>query len=159
MEQARTIGHAFVFDTYMAVVKNSVGSTAFRNFYTDKDHKRRDVVENGRLSCAFFVSAILVMFRYIAEIHATVLGTVKDLKASGWQEIQVPEIGSILVWEQAAPGTDESHTHIGFYIGNDKAISNSSRLGYPVEHHWNFNGTRNVDSILWNPRIVSGSAS
>lgn len=110
-------------------------------------------MRNGELSCAFFVSSVLSLFKFIKEAHGTVNSTVKDLRESGWAEIEKPEVGSILVWEKIDFGNNDIHTHIGFYMGNDEAISNSFELGRPVSHHWNFNNTRNVDLILWNPKI------
>lgn len=38
--------------------------------------------------------------------------------------------------------------------GNEEVISNNFKLGYPVSHNWNFNNTRKVDFILWNPKIL-----
>jgi hypothetical protein len=32
--------------------------------------------------------------------------------------------------------------HIGFYIGNERAISNSSTQRVPIEHDWRFRETR-----------------
>jgi hypothetical protein len=141
------------FDTYLVVVRNSIGSNLFRNFYAEVNGKREDIMRNGDLSCAFFVSSVLALFKFIKEVHGTVDSTVKDLRESGWIEIQKPEIGSILVWGKVDFGDNDIHKHIGFYVGNDEAISNSFKLGHPVSHNWNFNNTRKVDLIFWNPKI------
>jgi len=141
------------FNTYLAVIKNSVGSKLFRNFYAIVNGRRTDIMRKGELSCAFYVSSVLVLFKFIKTIHGTVDATVKDLKESGWKIIRKPKIGSILVWEKADFGRAGIHKHIGFYIGNNKAISNNGKLGYPIKHSWNFNGKRRVDAIFWNPKI------
>ncbi len=143
------------FETYLAVIKNSIGSNLFRNFYVEIRGEQTDIMRNGDLSCAFFVSSVLALFNFIKGVHGTVDSTVRDLKESGWNEIQRPEVGSILVWEKIDFGDNDIHKHIGFYMGNDEAISNSFKLGHPISHNWNFNNTRKVDLILWNSKIQS----
>ena len=142
-----------VLDTYLAVIKNSLGSTMFRNFYAEVDGKRTDIMRDGELSCAFYVSSVIVLFKLISGIHGTVDSTVKDLKESGWEEIKKPKVGSMLVWEKMDFGDNDPHKHIGFFVGDDKAISNSYTLGYPVEHSWDFDSKRKVEMILWNPKL------
>ncbi len=145
-----------VFDTYLAVIKNSIGSKIFRNFYARVNSKRTDIMRNGELSCAFYVSSVLALFKFIKEVHGTVDSTVKDLKKSGWKRISKPKIGSVLVWEKIDFGDNDIHKHIGFFIGGNKAISNSYKLRHPIEHSWNFGAKRKVDAILWNPKIHLG---
>lgn len=144
-----------VFDTYLAVIKNSIGSKLFRNFYAKVNGKKTDIMRNGELSRAFYVSSVLTLFKFIKNIHGTVDSIVKNLEESGWRKIDKPKIGSILVWERIDFGNSDIHKHIGFFIGGNEAVSNSYRLGRPVSHSWNFNGKRKVDMILWNPRIQS----
>ena len=52
----------------------------------------------------------------------TVESAVKDMEQSGWKQTKKLAPGNIIVWEEK-----KDHAHIGFYIGNDKAISNSSK--------------------------------
>ena len=87
-------------DSYLKTLENSVGNKLFRNLYFDINGKRTDILKNGVLSCAAFVSWILKNFDLIKERHATVDGTMKDLKKSGWYKIEKPKLGSILVWEE-----------------------------------------------------------
>ena len=144
-----------VFETYLTVINNSVGSKMFRNFYMKVSGKKTDVMKNGGLSCAFFVSSVLAIFGFIKGIHGTVEGTVRDLKKSGWKEIKKPRIGSVLVWEEKIDKSGEAHKHIGFYIGNDMAISNSSKQKAPAAHQWEFNGKRKIKIILWNEKYLN----
>ena len=141
----------------MALVKNSVGAKTFRNSYAAVGGKKKDILENGRLSCAFFVSSILVLFKLIKEIHATVDGTERDMEKSGWTKMKKPKIGTVLIWEAVNSGRGE-HKHIGFYIGKNKAISNHHKKGFPAVHHWTFgekNGKegRKVEAIYWNKKL------
>ena len=135
------------FDTYIAVIKNSIGSKIFRNFYADVDGEKMDIAKDGGLSCAFFVSSVLALFGYIRSGHMTVDGTVSDLEASGWGKTREPNVGDVLVWEAQKNSRGELHKHIGFYIGNERAVSNSDKEKSPIEHHWTFDGSRAVESI------------
>ena len=141
-----------IFETYIAAIKNSIGTNLFRNFYVKINGDKKDIMKNGELSCAFFVSSIMVMFRLIKEVHGTVESTIKDLEKSGWQQIKKPKIGSILIWEKLY-FDGEFHRHIGFFIGGNKAVSNSFEAGCPVKHSWNFNGKRKVDLIFWKKNL------
>ncbi len=137
-----------IYKTYLAAVKNSIGSKTFRNFWVVDGKKKFDAMRNGELSCAFFVSGILTMFGLIERIHGTVASTISDLEKSGWQKVRRPRIGSILVWEKQLFGIEE-HSHIGFYIGGSRAISNNVRKGFPARHNWQFDGKRKVIAIYW----------
>jgi len=142
-----------IFDTYIAVIKNSIGSKLFRNFYAKVDGKKLDIMNNGELSCAFYTSSISVLFDFIKKVHGTVNSTIKDLRGAGWKVIKKPKIGSVMVWEKMIFKKGDIHKHIGFYIGNNQAISNNYKFGYPTKHHWTFNNKRKVELILWNKKL------
>ncbi|MFA5927274.1 MAG: hypothetical protein WCT32_04280 [Patescibacteria group bacterium] len=151
MEQTPKI-KKLIKKSYIASIKNSKGSKIFRNFYATRDGEIFDAASNGDAACAYFVSGILTMFGLIERIHLTVDRTVKDLVASGWKEIKRPKVGSVIVWERLQFDGEE-HKHIGFYIGNRRAISNSSEKKCPVFHDWKFDGKREVIAILWQSDI------
>ncbi len=147
-----------LYDTYIAVIKNSPGSNLFRNSYAKIGRNRKDILENGKRSCAFFASSILCIFNLIKEVHATVDGTLKDLRNSGWGEIKRVKIGSILVWEAMDFGNGDAHKHIGFYVGKNKAISNFYKARQPIIHHWTFGAKkgkpiRKIEAIFWNKKF------
>jgi len=145
---------ALLKDTYSAVINNAVGCHMFRNSYALVDGVKKDILEDGTLSCAFFVSSVLVWSALIKEVHATVRSTVKDLLDSGWESIPEPRVGAVLVWEACDFGVEYGvHKHIGFYIGDEKAISHSDTEKQPVVHSFNFNGERNIEQILWNKKL------
>lgn len=141
-----------VFDSYLAVIKNSLGSKMFRQFFARVNGKKTDILKNGELSCAFFVSTILAMFQWNKRGHTTVDSTQKDLLASGWKPLVKPRVGCVLIWNAVDYGKGDEHKHIGFYIGNERAVSTSSKKGIPVEHHWTFHGKRKVVLILGKAR-------
>ncbi len=126
------------FESYLQIVRNSVGSNLFRNFYVRTSAKGKfDAFNDGENSCAFFVSAILVIFKKLSGFHGIVDSVIKDLERSGWQKVQKPQAGDVLVWE-AMQFDDAPKQHIGFYIGDSRAISTSWIKKTPVEHEMNF---------------------
>ncbi|PJA46299.1 hypothetical protein CO172_03920 [Candidatus Uhrbacteria bacterium CG_4_9_14_3_um_filter_36_7] len=142
-----------IFKTYICLIEASIGCILFRHFYVKINAKQKDIMQNGELSCAFYVSSILNMFQLIDRGHVTVDSTVSDLLKFGWKKTKKLRKGSIIVWEPIDFGKTGVHKHIGFYIGNSKAISNDSKKGFPAKHSWNFNGERKVEMILWNSKL------
>jgi len=61
-----------IFDSYMAMIKNSVGTKMFRSFFAYVDGQRVDVMNDGDLSCAYYTSCILTIFNLLKHRHATV---------------------------------------------------------------------------------------
>ena len=155
---------ALNYRTYLAIIKNSVGSRMFRNSYMRIGGKTIDILENGNLSCAFYVSSLLLLLKQLKLIkspHGTVKGIIADMKATGWKETKRLKPGAIILWEEKKFGDQyarRGHKHLGFYIGKNKAISNSSKLGMPVEHNLTFgrSGTkkyRKIEKIFWHKSI------
>lgn len=139
------------------MIKNSVRTKMFRNlFVVDEKGRKMDTLRNGDVACAFFVSGILKIFSLITWPHATVDSTVRDMLENGWRETKKLEPGNILLWEKNKNG----RRHLGFYIGNKKAISNFYKKGYPVVHHYiNFwkiganHPKRAIEQIFTHPDI------
>ena len=153
-----------IFKTFMQLVRGSVGSHMFRHFYMQRpDGSEFDAIGDGDRACAFFVSSVLTIFAKIERIHGTVERTVEDLQKSGWAEVQTPEPGDVLVWEAKTFEGGETHAHIGFYMGEGKAISTSSSRGAPAEHDMHFGDEqRKITQILrceqWENEPATGSA-
>jgi len=148
------------FDTYLQLIKNSVKAESYRNFYVQQKGKKKDILQHGELSCAWFVTSILLPFSLINKAHVTVDTTVLALKKSGWKKISKPRLGCIIVWQEIKYPDGENHGHIGFYLGNHRAISNSTTRGYPVKHHWTYGcksgqPRRGVKLLLWHPKLTT----
>ncbi|MFA4995741.1 MAG: hypothetical protein WC536_01205 [Patescibacteria group bacterium] len=133
--------------TYLKTIKNSVDCNVFKNFFIEEDDKEIDAMQNGKLSCAFFVSGILTMFGLIESIHGTIKGTILDLEKSGWIRVDEPSPGDILIWEAKDCGTNAGHRHIGFYIGDNLAISNDYEKGTPIKHNWTYGDYGKIETI------------
>ncbi|MCF7834456.1 C40 family peptidase [Candidatus Gracilibacteria bacterium] len=140
--------------SYMSMIENSVGTKMFRNNFFDIDGNIVDILKNGEDSCAYFVSSILKIFNLIEAVHCTVDGTIEDMKKNGRKEYKGKNIdmGSILVWEEK-----NGHKHIGFYIGNNEAISNNSIKKEITKHHFEYNGKRKIEKTLINSNILVGN--
>jgi hypothetical protein len=138
-----------LYESYLRMIENSVGTKMFRNLYLEKNNKKTDITEDGDLSCAFFVSNVLVIWGLISEGHATIKGTIKDIKKNGWKEISTKKVrpGDIIVWEEKKSDKRRICSHIGFYIGNKKAVSNSHKAKFPTSHIWDYNGKRKIIAV------------
>ena len=145
----------------LAIVENSAlgDNYLFRNLYADVNGEEKDILEDGALSCAVFASAVLLNLELIKKPHATVSGTVKDMFESGWREIAQLGPGAVILWEKIIFEDGKEHSHIGFYICNDEAISNSFADKCPRRHHITY-GTnqdgapkRKIEKIYWHPEL------
>jgi hypothetical protein len=144
-----------ILETYLAMIKNSLGSKMFQNFYVENNqHKKIDVMRKGEVSCAFYVSAILSLFGLIKSMHGRVDITVLDLKKSGWHKIKKPKIGSVIVWKKFDYGDGDPREHIGFFMGHHQAISNSYKKRYPVKHDLTYHGQRKIKAIYWHKKLA-----
>ncbi len=146
-------------DTYLALIKNSIGSNLFRNSYYRIRGKKQDIVRDGSLSCALYVSSVLRLLNLISAIHTTVDGTVRAMETEEWEKINTPRAGAVLVWEARHFKSGETHKHIGFYLGNQRAVSHSDKKKCPAAHHWTFGVAgkmpqRKIETIFWNAKLV-----
>lgn len=131
---------------YLKLINKSVGEKKFRKLFINNV----DVLENGNLSCAFFVSSILKKFNLIDLPHCTVKTTIKKMKYFGWYKVKLEKVkeGDVIVWDKKRQGKTGEHLHIGFYVGNKEAISNSWYKKIPWKHSWNYNGKRKILFVL-----------
>jgi len=136
-------------ETLLLMLKKSVGTTLFQTLYMEVRGHKKDVTEKGNLSCAFYVSSVLAIFGLIDRLHSTVSGTEKALIEAGWRKTTVLKPGVILIWGKAKKSTHD-HLHIGFYLNDNKAISNIWQKRVPQKHHFTFGkeGSDTFRSIL-----------
>lgn len=146
------------FDTYLAMIENAIGSRMFQTGYAEIDGVKTDIMRVGDLSCSLFVSSLLSIFNLIDQPHATVSSTVREMERAGWQKTDELKPGYVLVWaERMQKG--ESHTHLGFYLGNDEAISNNPEGNMPIKHHYTFGEeerkpVREIMAIYYHPQFM-----
>lgn len=147
------MGKILVYDSYLQMIRNSVGTKMFRNLYLKIRGKKIDATENGDLSCAYFVSNILLIWGLISEGHATIKGTKEDMKKNGWKEISKQKIkpGDVVVWEEKMSNKGRIRSHIGFYIGDKKTISHFDGIKAITCHHWTYNDKRKIIAVYRYP--------
>lgn len=138
-EQKKPTVVPLFFDNYLAVIKNSVGSTMFRNWYCEVDGVRQEVMRDGNFSCALYVTSILKMFGLVAEIQITVHRAIAELERDGWQKIAAPRLGAVIVWDAKPSNKDmEWHSslakHIGFCLDETMAVSHLGETQKPTQH-------------------------
>lgn len=136
----------FLRGTYLHIIRSSVGTPMFRQCFFNIRGRRSEVLGNGKLACAFFVSSVLKIFDLISELHTTVDETERDLFRNGWQRISRPRVGCIVIYKPQKFPSGEIHRHIGFYIGNGYVVDNNSVRRSPGMRRWNF---RPVETLLW----------
>ena len=141
------------------MIHNSIGSRMFQAGYAEINGKKTEVTKGGDLSCAFFVSGVLSIFNLIDNIHATVANTIKQMEMAGWKKTKKLTPGCVLVWQKQKDENGEEHAHIGFFVGNEQAISNSSKQRVPIKHQYTFGEvddmpTRKIVSIFQHPKII-----
>src|SRR3989338_5676566 len=153
------------FKNYMAMVQNSLGTKMFRNFFLEVSKKERDILEEGRLSCAVFASSILYLSNSVLEfygqahwidfIHANVPSTEKDMTKNGWYTVSELRPGAVLIWEKINANGSQNW-HMGFFLGNKMAISNDSgkdNTGVPHQPHYTYQDTRKIEKIYWHDEL------
>ena len=145
-------------ESYLAVLQRVDGTRMFQRLWFRFGTKKMDIVRGGELSCALFVSSILHQFYLLPEVHATVLGTVADMKKNGWKKIRSVRPGAVLRWAAVQYPDRTAHEHIGFALSKTTAVSNSTSKKVPHRHHISYGARgsqsyRPVTEIWWHPKL------
>lgn len=148
------------FDTYVNMARNSIGTEMFRSYFSEYDGELKDGLNNGELSCAFFVSSVLKIWSAIDKPHATVAGTVQAMADIGWQPAslqEMPEDGDVLIYEPIVIVLNtKPNAHMAIYIGNEEAVSTNWKIGSVVRHNWQFkdSGGRKITAIYRGKHLI-----
>jgi|AntAceMinimDraft_13_1070369.scaffolds.fasta_scaffold106820_2 hypothetical protein len=120
------------------IAKNFEGSNGFRNYF---DVNQKDILDDGDLSCAIYISTVLVMCRLTEGVSFTVSGLLTRIRNSdNFIEYAYTSIGDLLpgdivVWDSLK---DDQNKHVGIFLGGEfvdkNAISNRSSQGSPGRH-------------------------
>lgn len=131
-------------ENFIAMIAGSIGSRAYCNVLGEIGGETKNLTEEGKLSCAYFVSCLLKIFDLIDCLHLTVDGIVDEMEAR-WKEVDSSDIsaGDIIVWEEL-----ESHRHIGFYLENGQAVSTSVKKRQVVIHDNILYGQRTIEKVF-----------
>lgn len=152
------------YKSYIDAIKWSVWSQAYRHFWINKWWKDIDILQDGNLSCAYYVSNLLKQFNLIKAWSANTKSTISMLLEKWRYEIDnQTNANDIPIWSvivrQWWYGNDGLHSHIWFFVWDENVISNDSyqqdRSGMdyeepqycPIVHHYNYRWTRKIDKI------------
>lgn len=120
-----------LYKNYLSMIEALPNNELFRHIYVKNENGEEiDVTNNGQLSCAVVVSSVLCLIGWIDRPHATVNSTLNKLLENAWTETNSPIKGDIILYGEGKTG----NRHLGFYIDNATAISNSSQKGVPIKH-------------------------
>jgi len=149
------MGKILLYDSYLKMIRNSAGTKMFRNLYLKKGNRKIDATEDGELSCAFFVSNVLLIWGLISEGHATIKSTIKDMQKNDWKKISEKEIkpGDVILWEEKKFEKGKHHSHIGFYVAKEETVSHSDGVKAISVHHWTYNNKRNIVAVYRCPKF------
>lgn len=146
--------------SYLEMIRSSVGSHQYRMlFVKDAYGNAVDVIGDGDLACAFYVSSILSLFNLIkGGVHTTVDMTIADLLDSGWYEVPKLHPGSVIVWAKKLCTDGIQHRHIGFYVDRNQGISNDAEQHSPQSHHYTYGDqggrpTRRIEALYFHPLL------
>lgn len=141
-------------ETYIKLLENSPGTRMFNSAFVRfvDTGEKKDILNDGEFSCAFFVTSVLTQFGILEEPSATVATTKKKLLEKGWKTItDIPITGDVVFWEEKTFADRSKNTHVGFAVSSTEAVSTSYKEKMVVRHDITFGDTRKVDLILRAP--------
>ncbi len=130
-------------ETYIKMIENSVGSNMFNSVYVkNKDSSEvTDVLENGKYSCAYYVSSLLFLLGLIDCPHALVSTVKTVISTSGdWEVADKAEAGDVVFWNKVTFEDGTENAHVGFALNNQEAVSTSSNQKTVVKHSISLQG-------------------
>jgi len=150
------------------LIEGSIGSPMFRHLPANMPSGTvADLVGGGTLSCAYYVSSMLVLAGLLeGKPHATVAGLEKAIRATcgtvddGWLDItgrNVRIVGTVIFWGPAIQADGKPHRHVGFDWFNEKRVSHSDNpsLLCPVVHERMIgNPPRVIDAVYTHSALI-----
>lgn len=119
--------HLALSESLKVILERSVGSSLFRTLYGERGDVLEDVINDGDLACAFFVSTLLSMFGLLSRgVHTTVTKTLQDMLVSDWNETTHPEALAVVLWKEKMGSDGKPHFHIGICTDDTFAIEHSA---------------------------------
>lgn len=87
------------------MIQSSIGSSLWKHLYIAKqDGSSTDILQDGNISCGYFVSSLLKQFNLSPASYANTKSLYQGLLHYGWKEINregktenIP-LGSLIIW-------------------------------------------------------------
>ncbi len=143
-------------ETCCAIVQNSIGSRTFNSSivrYKDSGTVA-DIFNDGEYSCAFFVSAVLLLVQAIDRPRATVQSLKKSLEANpDWQKVEIEdrESGDVVFYEKTVFEDGSENAHVGFVISKDEAVSTDYKTKTVIRHPIGLRPIEMIYRYSWPP--------
>lgn len=140
--------------TYLTTIENSVGSTQYRSLFVryQDSGEEKDILENGELSCAYFVSSVLYLFGMLDKQRATVASVLRHVNESpDWTEVSVAEAepGDVVFYEEREFERGTRHAHVGFVLNGEEAVSTSDTKKCVTKHQLDYHPIESVWRYSW----------
>lgn len=126
-------------ETFIKMVENSVGTRLFNSIIAKRGEETIDILADGDLSCATFVSNILYLNHFLDNQRVVVGSLEKDLaSSSNFKEISpenyLPETGDVILWGVIVGQDGVAHKHFGFALNNEEAVSTTGISHSAIRH-------------------------
>lgn len=127
------------YDTYLNIIKNSVGSRLFNSFIVRSKETGRveDILKDGEYSAAFFISSILTLMHVIEKPCTTVSSLERHINEDDrWFSVTLEEVeaGDVIFYEDMLLPDGSTTGHVGFAIDENEAISTDYKLRLVNKH-------------------------
>lgn len=148
------------FETFVRAAKNAPGTGLFRSLIVrDGTGKESDILADGEYSCAYFVSSLLALAKFLPEPCATVDSLERRLVEAGWEKRGADGIlaGDIVIWAREAFADGTSNRHAGIAVSPSEAVSTSYITKNVERHHITFGSNpdrfpkRSIESVFRAP--------
>jgi hypothetical protein len=127
------------WETYLKMVENSEGSRLFNSVIVEQGGQKVDLLNDGELSCATFVSNILYLNHFLSVQKTSVDSLEKVMLESLDFEVispadYEPQVGDVVFWEKIIGEDGVAHRHVGLVLNEQEAISTSSASHQAIRH-------------------------
>ncbi len=141
-------------ETYLKAVENSIGSTQYRSLmvrYKDSGEVK-DILEDGNLSCAYFVSSLLCLFGMIDRQRATVKSMLRFVtEDSAWSQVAFDDAapGDVVFYTEREFADGSLHAHVGFVLSEHEAVSTSDTKRCVIKHSLTYHPMASLWRYSW----------
>lgn len=136
------------FETFLKAAEHAPGTGIFRSLIVKNEETGEvlDILKDGEYSCAFFISGLLALCKFLPEPCTTVASLEKQLTESEWIKIDSEKTkkGNIIIWEEIVFEDGSRNRHAGIAVSETEAVSTSYQTRVIVRHHITF-GTNTND--------------